>query len=177
MPPHPPKKVLTPGSYPTEQENENEPEREPEKEKEKKKATPKKAGRPSKVVKKKRVEKRRRESYTQEDMKEAIRLVKYEDYSIVQASLVINRVKKNVVPRMTLSDRLKDPKEETVLGRPQELPRAVEEALVDCLVMCSEFQYPMKKSDLKVNVHWFYRKSLPYRTGTVFIFVCNFLDI
>ncbi len=102
MSPHPPRKVLTPGSYPTEQENENELEIEPEKEK----ATPKKAGRPSKAVKIKRVEKCHRESCTQEDMM-AIRLVKYEDHSIAQASLVINRVKKNVVPRMTLSDRLR----------------------------------------------------------------------
>ncbi len=59
----------------------------------------------------------------------AIRLVKYEDHSNAQASLVINRVIKNVVLRMTLSDWLKDPKEEPMLGRPQELPRAVEEAL------------------------------------------------
>jgi hypothetical protein len=112
-------------------------------------------------VKIKRVEKRHRESCTQEDMM-AICLVKFEDHSIAQASLVINRVKKNVMPRMTLSDRLKDPKEEPMLSRPQELPRAVEEALLECLIMCSEFHYPMKKSDLEVNVHWFYRKSLPY---------------
>jgi hypothetical protein len=145
MPPPLPKKVLTPGSYGKDNQ------------KEKEKVTPKKtsAGRPTKKVKKKRVEKRRRESYTQEDVKEAIRLVREEEYSIAQASLLINNVKKNVVPRMTLSDRLKCSKEQPELGRPQELPRAVEEALVECLIMCSEFQYPMKKSDLKESVHWY----------------------
>jgi hypothetical protein len=117
--------------------------------------TPKKAGgRPKKVIKKKREKKGRRENYTQDDMKEAIRLVKEEEFSISQASLVINRIKKNVVPRMTLSNRLKEPQHTPALGRPQELPKAVEEALVECLVMCSEFQYPMRKKELKVSVHW-----------------------
>jgi hypothetical protein len=35
------------------------------------------------------------------------------------------------------------------VGRPQELTRAEEEAIVNCLVLCGEFQYPMSKKDLQ----------------------------
>ncbi len=49
---------------------------------------------------------------------------------------------RNVKAPVAFSDWLKDLKEEPVLGRQQELPRAIEEALVECHVMCSEFQYP-----------------------------------
>jgi len=61
-----------------------------------------------------------RETYTEGDIQEAVRLVKLEDYSISSASLMINDVKKNPVPRMTLSDRLRrlDSMAPT-LGRPQ----------------------------------------------------------
>ncbi len=82
-------------------------------------------------------------------------MVKKGDYSITQASLVINRVEKSVVPYMTLSDQLRNPKDEPVLSMLQELPRAVKEALMECLITCSEFQYPMKKSDLRDRVHRF----------------------
>lgn len=132
MPPIAPIKVATPGSQT------------------KTKKKPKRSvrgRRPKRVVKGPRPFKRRRDGYTQEDMNEAIRLVKDEEWSAAQACLVINSVKKNVVPRMTLNDRLKT-MDNPALGRPQELSRVVEEALVDCLVMCSEFQYPMKKKDL-----------------------------
>jgi hypothetical protein len=46
---------------------------------------------------------------------------------------------------MTLSDRLKSaaPAKTPVLGRPQELSKATEEALVKCLEMCAKFNYPM----------------------------------
>jgi hypothetical protein len=44
-----------------------------------------------------------------------------------------------MVLRLAFSDRLKDLKEEPELRRQQELPQAVKEALVECLVMCSEF--------------------------------------
>ena len=43
-----------------------------------------------------------RTTYTSEDMDEAVRLVLEEDYSIAQASKVINSVKKNPVPRTSL---------------------------------------------------------------------------
>jgi hypothetical protein len=82
-------------------------------------------------------------------MLEAMRLVREEELSIKAASKYINSVKKNEVPRMTLSDRLKRPGENPPLGRPQELSRDVEEALVQCLEMCAEFQYPLKKRDLQ----------------------------
>lgn len=84
-------------------------------------------------------------------MVEAIRLVQEEDYSILRACKVTNTVKINEVPRMTLSDRLKkeNPTDKPSLGRPQELSEVVEEALVKCLEMCSEFQYPMKRRDLQ----------------------------
>ena len=63
----------------------------------------------------------------------------------------LNNVKKNEVPRMTLSDRLKTaaPAKTPVLGRPQELSKATEEALVKCLEMCAEFNYPMGKKKLQ----------------------------
>jgi hypothetical protein len=35
------------------------------------------------------------------------------------------------------------------VGRPQELSKAEEEAIVNCLVLCAEFQYPMNKKDLQ----------------------------
>jgi hypothetical protein len=76
-------------------------------------------------------------------------LVREEEYRIKAASKLINSVKKNEVPRMTLSDRLKRPGENPPLSRPQELSRDVEEALVQCLEMCAEFQYPLKKRDLQ----------------------------
>jgi hypothetical protein len=41
----------------------------------------------------------------------AMRLVREEEYIIKAASKLINSVKKNEVPRMTLSDRLKRPGE------------------------------------------------------------------
>jgi hypothetical protein len=52
---------------------------------------------------------------------------------------------------MTLSDRVRaeDPAKVPTLGRPQELPRAVEEALVKCLEVCAEFNYPMRKRNLQ----------------------------
>jgi hypothetical protein len=52
---------------------------------------------------------------------------------------------------MTLSDRLRrlDPTEKPSIGRPQELSKKVEEALVKCLQLCAEFQYPMRKRDLQ----------------------------
>ncbi len=51
---------------------------------------------------------------------------------------------------MTLSDCLKhydDPIELPQVGRPQELSKAEEEAIMNCLVLCGEFQYPMNKKD------------------------------
>jgi hypothetical protein len=69
----------------------------------------------------------------------------------LKAAKYTNSVKKNPVPRTTLSDRLRkaQPTEAPALGRPQELPKAVEEALVVCLEMCAEFNYPMRKRDLQ----------------------------
>ncbi|MBM3938750.1 MAG: hypothetical protein FJ333_08900 [Sphingomonadales bacterium] len=80
-----------------------------------------------------------------------MRLVQLEDYSIKRAALEINSRKENVVPRMTLSDRLKrrEPTKDVKLGRPQELNEEVEQALVKCLVKCAEFNFPMRKRDLQ----------------------------
>ncbi len=52
---------------------------------------------------------------------------------------------------MTLSDRMKKerPDERPALGRPQELDKTVEEALVKCLEICASFNYPMRKKDLQ----------------------------
>jgi hypothetical protein len=74
-------------------------------------------------------------------MDRAVRLVRDEGWCVVAAA------KEAEVPRMTLSDRLKnyeDPTKLPAVGRPQELTRAEEEAIVKCLVMCAEFQYPMQ---------------------------------
>jgi hypothetical protein len=35
------------------------------------------------------------------------------------------------------------------VGKPQELSKAKEEAIVNCLVLCAEYQYPMNKKDLQ----------------------------
>ncbi len=55
------------------------------------------------------------------------------------------------IRRMTLSDRLRSdmPTVKPALGRPQELPIVVEEALVQCLEICAEFNYPMRKKNLQ----------------------------
>jgi hypothetical protein len=59
--------------------------------------------------------------YTEADMLEAIRLCKEEDYSISCASTHINEIKENVVPYMTLFDRLgkKNWRKRPALGRRQ----------------------------------------------------------
>jgi hypothetical protein len=70
----------------------------------------KKVGRPSVSTKAKKKPVRSskyRERYTAQDVLEAIRLVKQEDYSISCACEVINETKVNRIPRMTLSDRLR----------------------------------------------------------------------
>lgn len=92
-----------------------------------------------------------RTSYSSEDMEEAIRLVTIGGMTCAKAAKFINGRKKNAVPRMTLYDRTRDgaAPRAPALGRPQELSPAVELALVKSLQMCAEFQYPMKKKDLK----------------------------
>jgi hypothetical protein len=78
-------------------------------------------GRPSSAKKAVRHGIKFRDSYTEEDLQEAIRLVKEEDFSVAAAAIVLNDVKQNKVPRMTLSDRLKKdaPSVKPRLGRPQ----------------------------------------------------------
>lgn len=114
-----------------------------------------KAGRPGQRIRKKRIlASRHRAAYTEDDVLEAIRLVKEEEYCIKAAAKLLNDRKQNEVPRMTLSDRLHKPNsdEKPSLGRPIRLSPAVEKALVKCLTLCAEFQYPMKKRDLQVLV-------------------------
>jgi hypothetical protein len=109
-------------------------------------------GRPSLPTKKKsRVDIKHRSKYSPTDMMEAVRLVKEEGFPIATAAKHINDVKVKKVPRQTLDGwlRREDPYVEPPLGRPQELPKAVEEALVKCLVMCADFNYPMRKVDLQ----------------------------
>jgi hypothetical protein len=84
-----------------------------------KKVTPTKVGGLLKFRKKREFAKRR-DKYSEEDMLEAMRLVQEEEYSLKAASKLINSVKKNEEPRMTLSDRLMRPGENPPLGRPQE---------------------------------------------------------
>jgi hypothetical protein len=133
-----PKKVATPGFYKLNSG----------------KSTPskKKMGRPAAKNKRKKRDKiKHRAEYTRADMAEAVRLVNEENWSIKAAALELNSVKKNKVPRMTLSDRLKkeNPDKEPVLGRPQVIDKVVEEALVKCLEICGSYNYPMRKKDLQ----------------------------
>lgn len=138
-----PKKMKTPGSYGAATATFITPKRKP-----------KKAGRPSsgkKATSRAAGALKHRATYTSEDMLEAVRLVREEDYSIALAARAINMLKKNAVPRMTLSDRLtcEIPARQPALGRPQELSPAVEAALVKSLALCAEYQYPMRKKDLQ----------------------------
>lgn len=84
-------------------------------------------------------------------MDEAVRLVLEENLSVKRASLAVNRVKLNVVPRMTLNDRMNrhSPVKLPPVGRPTELDADVEEAIVKCLVLCGEYQCPMKRIDVQ----------------------------
>jgi transposase-like protein len=86
-----------------------------------------------------------RSKYKKEDMDEAVRLVMEEGYSVAAAARAAG------VPRMTLNDRVRSGQasKEPLIGRPQELSKAVEEAIVKCLCLCAEFQYPMRKCDLQ----------------------------
>ena len=80
------KKVRTPGSYGDSKK---------EKRVTPKKITPKKKGRPGFKIKRKREFAKRRENYTEEDMKEAVCLVREEDFTVKRASEEINDVKQN----------------------------------------------------------------------------------
>ena len=68
-----------------------------------------------------------------------------------RAALHINAKKKNVVPRMTLTDRLakEAPSVMPQLGRPQVLSEETEEGLVKCLEIAADFNYPMTKRQLQ----------------------------
>ncbi|MBM3939120.1 MAG: hypothetical protein FJ333_10790 [Sphingomonadales bacterium] len=80
-----------------------------------------------------------------------MRLVREENYSIKKASLEVNEVKKNIVPRTTLNDRIlaNEPLLIPALGRPPEISKEVEASIVKCLKMCASYQYPMRKSDVQ----------------------------
>jgi hypothetical protein len=127
-----PKKVRTPGAYNLQDNNKS------------KGVRKRKAGRPKTPKRAKRARStKHRESYTKEDLDEAVRLVQEEECSIKAAALYTNDVKKNPVPRSTLADRLRTNKVDPKLGRPVELSAAVEEALVKSLELCASFNYPM----------------------------------
>lgn len=101
-------------------------------------------------------------TYSEENMVLAVKLVQESGYSISKAARVCQ------VKRTTLNDRLlkyNDPQNAPKVGRPQELAPAEEEELVQCLSLCAEFQYPMRKRDVQklvqeyvlandVNVRW-----------------------
>jgi histone acetyltransferase (RNA polymerase elongator complex component) len=61
-----------------------------------------------------------RDGYTVEDIMEACRLVKEDNYRISHAAEIINELKKNVVPRTTISFYIHwDICEQPALGRRQ----------------------------------------------------------
>jgi len=106
MPPRvKPKKVMTPGSYRipapswrTTPQGKKTPQSKTTPEG--KKTTPvSKAGRKKKKVRKARGELKHRQHYTEEDMLEAIRLVRADKLSINKAAKIINARKANIVPR------------------------------------------------------------------------------
>jgi hypothetical protein len=110
------KKVLTPGSY----KGVGKGKKRVASSKKKKPGRPVTTGVPKT---KKKAEKRPkyRSTYTEEDMLEAIRLVREEDFSCARACEVINDKKTNIVPRMSLNDRLRKdlPTKPIPMGRPQ----------------------------------------------------------
>jgi len=111
-----------------------------------------KAGRPSKTPPKARRAKiNLRANYTDEDVVEAVRLVRMENFSKKAAALFINERKANIVPRMTLVDRLarESPLKKPKIGRPTVLSAKAEEGLVKCLEIAAEFNYPMSKRHLQ----------------------------
>jgi len=61
------------------------------------------------------------------------------------------QVRRNPVPRMTLNDRIHqdNPMELPKIGRPIELSKKMEKNVVDCLVLCGQYQYPMRRRDLQ----------------------------
>jgi hypothetical protein len=81
-------------------------------------------------------------------MVEAVRLVTEEGYSIAKAAKAINSAMKNGVPRITLNDH-------TIIDKPLSCQKAsgaqpsCGEGYCQCLIMCSEFQYPMRKRDVQ----------------------------
>jgi hypothetical protein len=82
-------------------------------------------------------------------MEKAVRLVREDNVSIMAATKVA------WVPRITLGDRLrnyKNPMEEPKVGRLKELLQEDEEAIVKCVTLYAEFQYPMTKKDLMTFV-------------------------
>jgi hypothetical protein len=85
-----------------------------------------------------------RTRYTLEQMAQAVRLVREDGFSVAAAA------KETGVPRMTLNDHMKTakPVEDPKIGRPQEIFKAAEKAIVDCLCLCAEFQSPMNKRDV-----------------------------
>lgn len=101
-------------------------------------------------------------TYQEEDMLAAVHLVRNDGLSISKAAKTMG------VKRTTLNDRLlkyPDPEKTPMVGRPQELSAKEEEDIVECLTMCAEFQYPMRKKDIQklvqayvqennVNVRW-----------------------
>jgi hypothetical protein len=108
------RKVLTPGSYHGVGS------------KKKRVGKKKKPGRPAstgtpKTKKKPDRSSKYRAKYTENDILEAIRLVREEDYSCARACEAINDKKLNPVPRMTLNDRLNKnlPTKQPSMGRPQ----------------------------------------------------------
>lgn len=78
-------------------------------------------------------------------MLEAICLVKEEGLPFLRAAKLTG------VPRQSIVDRTKreKPASQPKLGRPQELLKHVELALVKCLKMCADYNYPMRKCDLQ----------------------------
>jgi hypothetical protein len=87
-------------------------------------------------------------------MNEEVRLVTERGFSVAKTDVTIKRLKKNAVPRMTLHDRINTnkPVVQPKAGRLQELSPIMEQAIIKCLIMWSEFQYLMRKRDVQLLI-------------------------
>lgn len=141
------RKVCTPGSHRVDRDKDRDKNRDEE---DTPSTTPRRSRVRGRPMKKKRPGRhiggtKYRTAYTQEAMDEAVSLVIDRGWTVRRAAT------KAGVPRMTLSDRMKvkSPRKRIPLGRRPELSKEVEEAIVGCLKMCADYQFPMRKRDVQ----------------------------
>jgi hypothetical protein len=85
-----------------------------------------------------------RQNYGEEDVLEAVWLVREQEFSVKKAVAYISDAKQNPVPRMTLMNQLVKtiPTAKPYMEMPMQISKDVEEALVNCLELCASYNYP-----------------------------------